>query len=469
MFNKNNSVENILILGLGGIGSYLAKRLLHEGYAITVIEPDGELLRYADGSMDARLIQGSAMNIDCWRDASAEEMDYLIAVTNNDAVNMLAAMVADRFGISQKIVRVRSQDFAHSSSILKPEDLKIDLPIHPEELVSQEIVRLIKRTAGDEIIDIALGQMQVMATRIGPSSPFANKSLIDISKLYSEFPFRVVAIARGITTIIPSGEHEIHPQDQVLMMADKDDLPKLMELTRVKQHKRYRVMILGGGLVGCRVAELLGKTVKVTLLEKDAKRAEELSFLLKDTQVLHGDGSDKEVLEEAGLLDMDTFIAATGENETNIMSCILAKHLMDDHDMKVSNQIAQRKTICLVSKEEYLVLASTSGSDIVLNKKMLAGNEILTFIRGSEMLSISHMHGFDAEVVDLIAAPKSPITRKPLSGMTKALAGHIIIGSVFRDGNWKTAVGNTHIQKGDRAIVICNSLYLKDVRRLFSS
>ena len=467
IFKKKATIENILILGLGGIGSYLAKRLLHEGYAITVIEPDSDLVRYADGAMDARLIQGNAMSMSCWQDAHAKNIDYLIAVTDNDAINMLSAMVADRFDIPTKIARVRSQDFGHNNSLLKGEDLKVDLFIHPEELAAQEIVRMIKRTAGDEIIDIALGQMQVMATRITQTSPFAFKNLIDISKTYSEFPFRVVAIARGINTVIPSGEHEILPQDQVLIMADKKHLPKLMELTGVKQQRRHRVMILGGGLVGSRIAELLGKTFRVTLLEKNGKRAEELSSMLRDTEVLHGDGSDKEVLEEAGLKDIDTFIAATGENETNIMSCILSRHLMAAHDGE--NQGMQRKTICLVTKEEYLVLASTSGLDIVLNKKILAGNEILTFIRGSELLSISHMHGFDAEVVDLIAAPNSPITRKPLANQTKALAGHIIIGSVFRDGQWKTAVGDTHIHNGDRAIVICNSLYLKDVRKLFSA
>ncbi len=240
-----------------------------------------------------------------------------------------------------------------------------------------------------------------------------------------------------------------------------------MELTGVKQQRRHRVMILGGGLVGARLAELLGKAFKVTLLEKDARRAEELSSSLKDTVVLHGDGSDKEVLEEAGLKDIDTFIASTGDNEANIMSCILAKHLMAAHDIEM--QGVGRKTICLVTKEEYLVLASTSGLDIVMNKKLLAGNEILTFIRGSELLSISHMHGFDAEVIDIIAAPNAPITKKILAKQTKALAGHIIIGSVFRDGEWKTAVGDTHIHGGDRAIVICNSLYLKEVRRLFSA
>ena len=466
MFGKKDTPsEKILILGLGVIGLYLLKRLVHEGYEVTVIEPDSELISYADENFDARLITGSGMAVGCWQEAGAGAMDFLIAVTDNDAVNMVSAMIADRFHIEHKIARVRSLDFGHQDSVIKGEDLKIDLFIHPEELAAQEIVRLIKRTAGDEIIDIALGQMQVMATRIDEESPLAHKNLIDISRDYNAFNFRVVAIARGMTSIIPGGRDEILPHDQVLIMASTEDLPKVMELTKVKQERRQRVMILGGGLVGGRIAKIIGKTVKVKLLEKDEKRAGELAADLVDTEVLHGDGSDRDILEAAGLRDMDTFIAATGKDETNIMSCILVKHLAESRNGDKAKKII--KTISLVNKEEYVVLASTSGSDIALNKKILAANEILTYIRRSEMLSMSHMHGFDAEVVDLIAAPKSPITRKPLAKMDSALAGRIIIGSVFHGGKWETAIGSTHIQAGQRTIVICKSTVLKEVRKLF--
>ncbi|MCI5221959.1 MAG: Trk system potassium transporter TrkA [Candidatus Electrothrix sp. AR4] len=474
MFNKLkklkkniNDSKNILILGLGGIGYHLAHRLLDEDYSVTAIESDADLVRYADDNLDARIIHGGALEIKCWQEAHSDQMDYLIAVTDNDAVNMMTSMIADKFGIKCKIARVRSLDFGHDEAMLQGEDLKIDLFIHPEELAAQEIVRLLKRTSGDEILDIALGQMQVLAARIHDDSPLAHKNLIEISKTHNEFPFRVVAISRGITTIIPGGHHEILPHDQILIMANKDDLPHLMELTGIRQQRRTRIMILGGGLVGSRLAELLGKDVQVRLIEKNEQRATDLSSILPYTEILHGDGSDKDTLEEAGLPDMDTFIATAGQNETNIMSCLLAKQLMDKETDETQRNL--KKTICMVNKKDYMVLASTSGSDIVLNKKILAGNEILTYISRNELLSVMHMHGFDAEVVDLIASPGSPVTRKPLARLDDSLAGHIIIGSVFRDGSWNTAVGSTHIQEGNRAIVICNSDYLKEVRKLFSA
>jgi trk system potassium uptake protein TrkA len=462
---KKSSAEKILILGLGGVGTYLAKRLVHEGYALTAIEPDSRLIRNLDGQLDARLIQGSAMSINCWREAGAENIDVLIAVTDNDAVNMLAAMIADRFGIALKVARVRSMDFDQPDAILNTEDLKIDLIIHPEELAAQEIVRLVKRTAGNEIIDIGDGQTQVIATRINNASPLAHQNLKTLSKTHNTFPFRVVAIARGITTILPGGDHEILPNDQVVIMASKDDLPKVMALTGIDQQRRHRVMVLGGGLVGCRVAELMGKDVHVKIIEKDENRAAELCNQLNNVEILHGDGSDAEALDLAGLTDMDTFITATGENETNIMSCMLAKHLMTTANGSTGGK--ERKTISMVNKEEYLVLAATSGSDIALNKKVLAANEILKFIRRGELLSVAHLHGFDAEVVEILAAPNSPITRIPLSKLDPSFHGKILIGSVYRDEQWQIAVGNTRILPEERAIVVCKSMHLKDVHHLF--
>ena len=463
--NKPAESTNILILGLGGVGYYLAKRLAHEGYAITVIESDRGMIRHADGALDARLMQGNAMSIECWREAGAGKMDYLIAVTNNDAVNMMACLIGDRFGIPRKIARVRSTEWGVDNSILNARDLKIDLIIHPEELAAQEIFRLIKLRAGNDIIDVAEGQIQVMATRIHEKSPLAYRTLKDIAKEYRDFPFRVVAVARGITTLIPGGDHELLPQDQAFLMASNENLPRLMGITGVEQQKRHRVMILGGGLVGRRIAELLGKTVEVRLVEKDEGFAQELSFELTNTEVLHGDGSESDVLVSAGLLEMDTFITATGENETNIMSCVLAKHLMNSPNGKPNGR--QGKCIALVNKEDYLVLAATMGSDIALNKKILAGNEILKFIRRGELLSVAHLHGFDAEVVEIVASPNSPITRKPLSKMDSSYYGKIMIGSIHRDGVWQVAVGDTHIQSDERVIVVCMSQHLKDVQKLF--
>jgi trk system potassium uptake protein len=224
-------------------------------------------------------------------------------------------------------------------------------------------------------------------------------------------------------------------------------------------------MIMGGSIVGRRLAELLGKSVKVTLIEKDERLAEDLSFALPNTEVLHGDGSESDVLTSAGLLEMDTFITATSQNETNIMTCVLAKHLMDSQNGDTGRN--KGKCISLVNKEEYLVLAGTMGSDIALNMHILAGNEILKFIRRGELLSVAHLHALDADVVEIVAAPGSPITRKPLSELSPVYYGKVMIGAIHRDGSWRVAVGDTQIVENERVIAVCLSPHLKEVQKLF--
>ena len=458
--------ENTLILGLGGVGYYLAKRLSHEGHSITAIESDRDRIQQADGELDARLVGGDVMSFAVWEEAGAREMDYLIAVTDNDAVNILATRIAHRCGIKRKIARVRSMEIWEEGALLSPRDLRIDLVIRPEELAAQEILRLLKMRAGNVVIDVADGQMQVMACPIAQASPLAHMKIKDIAQRYDDFFFRVVVIARGMKTLIPGGDHEVLPGDHAFILAHARHLPNLMAIAGVQQEKRHKVMIIGGGGIGHRLAQLLEATQPTRIVEKHERRAEELSQLLPKTRCLHGDGSDGGTLIQAGLMDMDTVITATGDNETNIMTSVLAKHLTTDRPGKVPRGPA--KTIALVKREEYLVLASSMGSDVVLNKKVLAGDQILSYVRRGKLLSVAHLHGCDAEAVEIVADDKSPIVGKPLY-QVGGTAGKMLVGGVCRDGTWEIAVGSTVIEAGDKAIGICASQHLRDLRKLFGA
>ena len=455
--------ENILLVGLGGVGYYLAKRLALDEHAITVIESDPDLVRRADGEVDARFIRGDAMCFSCWANADLDKMDYLIAVTDNDAVNIMSCLIADRCGIPCKIARVRSLELWDDHPILSQEDLKIDMVIRPEELTAQEISRLLKMRAGNVVIDIGDGNMQVMATRITSSSVLAHTRIMDISKRYNEFYFRIVSIARGIETIIPSGDDVLLPQDLVFVLAHSGDLPRLMDLVEVSQEKRHHVLIVGGGMIGARVAELLERDFPVRLLERNERWAEQLSYDLQRTEILHGDGADSETMLQAGLLDMDTIITATGDNETNIMTAVLAKHLIRSQPGELHGK--EGKTIALVKREEYLALAASMGSDIVLNKKVLAADQILKYIRRGKLLSVAHLHGIDAEVVELVAEKGAPITKKPLFKL-EGMKDKIIIGGVWRDDEWEIAVGSTQVEPGDTVVGICRSRHLRDLQKL---
>ena len=460
-----NRFENILILGLGGMGYHLARRLSREGHQVTVMEPDFHLVQRAEGELDVRLICGDAMKFSCWALAGAKEMDCVIAVTNSDAINVLAAQIADQFGIPQKITRLRSFELWDPDAPLTAETFKIDLVIRPEELAAQEIFRLLKSQAGNMLVDVDEGRLQVAASHITRRSPFANVYIRDISQRFPKTDFQIVCVARDIETLIPGGDFELLPDDHVFILASREVMPRLLELAGVTEAKRHDVLIVGGGRIGTRVAQLLESLYPVRLIERDERRAEHLSHFLRKTECLHGDGCDRDTLLQAGLLGMDTVITATGDNETNIMTGVLAKHLIktraDDRHAEIG------KTIAVVSREDHLVLASAMGTDIAVNKKILAANEVLRYIRRGHVLSVAHLHGCEAEAVELLADPDAPITRKPLHRMN--LQGRIMIGAVFRDGQWTIARGSTQIEAGDRVVCVCGVAHLRELQSLFLS
>ncbi len=453
--------ENILLLGLGGVGRYLARRLSFDGHSVTVIETDLDLIQAAESELDARLVRGDALDFNCWEAVRARDMDYLIAVTDDDAVNILAARIADTYGIPQKIARVRSMRIWEEDAPISAADLKIDLVIRPAELAAQEIARLLMMRSGNVVLDIGDGSLQVVATHISSGGLLANKRVQDIAEDKS-LQLRVVCVARGIETLIPNGAFVIRPDDHVYLMTTRADIPRIMRLAGIKDSVRQRLLIVGGGNIGIRTAELLEEKYPVRLLERDEMRAEELSYKLKRTQCLNGDGSNGETLLNAGLLRMDTIITATGDNETNIMSAVLAKHIIATRS---AGGQASKSIVC-VNREEYVTLATAMGADIAVSAKVLAGNRILRYIRRGHVLSVAHLHGCDAEVVELLADSGSPITKAKLADLG-LLQGQLMIGAVFRDDRWWVATGETRIAPGERVVCICTSPHLRDLQRLF--
>ncbi len=460
------SNQRILILGLGGVGRYLATQLADEGHAITVIESSAKAIRRADGNLDVRLVQGDAMSNSCWIEAAAAGMDYLIAVTDDDAVNVLAAMIADRFGVRRKIARVRSRGLWSDGAVLTPDDLRIDLVIQPEELAAQEVAKLLTMRWGNSVIDLAEGAVQVVGARITQDSVLADLQVKDVSRSLEDLPFRLVAIGREGLTLIPGGDERILGGDYAYFLVREEDLPSLMLIAGLGAKSAERVMIIGGGEVGARVAELLKGSFRLKLVEKDENRAEQLSQQLKGVEILVGDGADVSTLRTAGLLRMDAVITATGDNEVNIMTGVLAKQM-------IRNQTGDRhgtsaRAVALVQREQYLTLASAIGVDIVLNKKVIAGDTILSYILKGEMLSASRLHGVDAEVVELVAGRQAPITRHSLAELPKRreLEGRAVIGCVFQGGRWQTASGSTQVRVGDRVVAVCRPDALPDLERL---
>jgi len=455
--------ENILLLGLGGLGFYLTKRLSQEGHQVTVIEKDPVLIERGQRELDARLVQGDATDFRCWQKASATDNDYVICVTNDDAVNLVAAMLAKQFNIEYKIVRNSTIDLWSGDAVLHQEHLGIDQLIRPEELAAQEVVRLCKMRAGNVIVDVGDGQLQVIAIHVQRQSAFAHILVSDLAKKYDRFPFQIVCVTRDIETIVPYGSFKLEPGDHLFVLINKENVKYLLEYIDYDDRHKRNVLIVGGGLVGSRVAELLQEEYNVRLIENHEDKAENLSFKLRNTTVLLGDGADKETLMTAGLLKMDTIVASTTDNDTNILVTVLAKHLIKTHRPEFADH---ERTIALIKREEYAMLAAALGTDFAVNDKTLAANEVMRYLRRGHVLSVQHLHGCDAEVVELLADEGSQITKQKLSDF-RGFDGDFLIGAIRRGEQWVIASGNMQIHAGERVISVCADNSLGDLQRLF--
>ena len=444
----------IIIVGAGEVGFHLAKILSQERHDISVIDKNSASVEKVNDSLDVMVIEGSGSELKTLQRAEAADADMLIAVTTVDEVNFTACMLAGKMGAKKKIIRVNDPNFLADPEGPSPQDFGIDLVIYPEGLAAQEIVRLIRRSAATEVLEFADGRIQLIGIRLDQDSGLINKKLKDIVATYKDLPFRAVAIFRGIRTIIPSGDEVFKKGDQVFVISKTEMVQEMLRLAGKESQRLEKIMILGGSGIGRRVAEQLEDEISIKLLESSKETSAELADVLKKTMVIQGEGKDLDLLATEGIIDMDAYIAVTKDEEDNIISCLMAKHL------------GVKKTIAHVEKLDYLPLANTIGIDALVNKKLSAANAILKFIRKGEIVSVATLHGVDAEVIEMIAQKGSTVTKKPLRSVD--FPDGAIIGCVIHNGSVEIPVGTTQIQPQDRVVVFTLPKAIREVEKFFS-
>ena len=446
----------IVIIGAGEIGYDLASVLSKEQHDVIVLDRDKECLDKVSENLDVLTHEGNATSAKDLVDTGVKDADILIAVTSIDEVNMIASMMSKRLGAQMVIARVRSDELSRPNAPLKPSDLGIDVMIHPEQSAAHEIVRLVKRASASDLINLADGKMQMIGLRIGKNSPLVGKSLSDYAEEYSDLTFRVVAISRKGLTIIPSGSVNIQALDQIFILAKTETIPSIVKTTGKPDVEIERVMIAGGTPIGAMIARILcqeDKNWNIKLIEPDYDTAVELAQELKDVLVLNGNPTDPDLLAAEGITDTDAFISVTDDEESNIISCLMAKHL------------EVKKTVALVSKSDYIPLSQTIGLDAAINKKSAASNEIHRHVRGGRVISVTALQGTKAEVIELQAAPKSKITKKPIHKI-KFPEG-CVVGGILSNGSTNIATGKSQIQPNDRVIIFCLPKAIDKVTSLF--
>ena len=452
----------IIIEGAGQVGSHLAKMLSHASNEITVIDEDAERIRKLTSSADVSTVQGPPSSIELLREAGCARADLFIAVNpfQSQSVNVVSALLAKKIGAKRVIARIDDESYLSPENKLLFKDMGIDMLFYPEKSASDEIVEMLQHSASSESMDFARGKLQLAVFKLDDDSPLLEMSVAEFAKTVKtaepEADFRIVAISRGGVTIIPRYDTPFKYMDYLYVIARLEGVPALMKYLGKDKIEVRRVLILGGSEIGEMVAGRLAaqKLEDIKIIDIDPARCRQLSEDLPDlVSVACGDVRNSDFLLEEDIKGFQAVLATTGNDEVNILSCVVAKK------MGVPRVIAQ------VENLEYLRLAEEMGVDSVINKKLITAARIFKFTLSDKLRSVRYMSGTDAEVLEYTAAPDSRITKGTLKEID--FPANAIIGGIIRGGESFIAVGHTRIEAYDRVAVFALPDAVKDVDKMF--
>jgi len=429
----------IIIAGAGEVGTHLAKMLSNENHEILLIDSEEDRLKPIDSSLDVLTYHGSATSVHLLQNALKKKTDLFIAVTHSENTNITSAILAKRLGALKTIARIDNLEYLEHSNEEFFMSLGIDSLIYPELIAAREVLGLLHETGTTEFMEFSGGKLAMYVQKLDEKAPIINLTLEDIAIKFKTDKYRAVAIKRNNTTIIPRGEERFQLGDLVFVISTHGGIDEMMKTSGKENFEAKSIMIVGGSRIGKHVGLYMQKTCEVKLIDSDINRCESLAEILDNTLIINGDCRDIDLLTREGITKMDCFISVTGNSETNILSCLLAK------------KMGVKKTIAEVENMEYINLAENIGIDTIINKKISAASRIFRHTTNPNVTQVKYLTGADAEVIEFNVPVNAKITKGTLRSMD--FPDDAIVGGGTREGVPFIATGDTIIKAGDKVVV----------------
>lgn len=384
----------ILIVGAGRVGVSVAENLVSERNDITVVDSNTDQLAPLQEHFDLRVVHGDACQVSVLRKAGAEDADLLIACASLDAVNLVVCKLARQvFNVPRRIARVRSAELPEMAEVMGEGGFCVDAVISPERSVTGYLNKLIEFPEALQMVEFANGRLSVMALGVGEGSPLVARRTDELDSVFPGINARVIDVVRRGRSLLPRPELRVAVGDEALVIVDTQHARRAVRQVRSAEKSVRRVMIAGGGNIGFRVArELAAEGYNIRLIERDPKRCEYLAESLpNNVLVLHGSGTDEDLLEGESIEEMDTWLALTSDDEDNIMSSLLAKRL------------GARKVIALINRQAYGELMQGSHIDVAISPAQATMSELLRHVRRGDIVAVHRLRQGMAEALEVIA------------------------------------------------------------------
>jgi trk system potassium uptake protein TrkA len=450
----------VVICGAGQVGSNIARYLATENNHVTMIDQSPDLIQRLSDRLDVQALVGHASSPATLEQAGAADADMIIAVTQSDEVNMVACQVAHSlFSVPTKIARVRNQSYLNPiwADLFSRENLPIDVIISPEIEVARAIARRMEVPGAFDMFPLARGRVRVIGVICNEDCPIINTPLRQLTSLFPELSIEILAIIRGDRPMIPDSDDRMLAGDEVYFVTDTRHLSRAMAAFGHEEPAARRMIIVGGGNIGFCLAEEIEahhSGVTARIIEQKKERAEAVAQRLNRTTVLHGDGLDPELLEEANVQMAETLVAVTNDDEVNILCSLLAK------------RYGCERAVTLLNKTAYQPLVGSLGIDAVVNPRAITASTVLQHVRRGRIRSVHSLKDGFAEVIEAEALETSALLHTPIKDVR--LPPHVIIGALVRGDEVIIGRPNTVIKPHDRVILLAAAQSVKKVEKLFA-
>lgn len=458
LFSSHPKVENlkIIIVGAGEVGFHIAQRLAEEHKEVVVIDKSQEALRKVQENLDVQTIQGSGSSPSTLKNAGIETANIFLAVTDSDEINITATLFA--YALAPHIVnlaRIRNEEYASYPDLIEKGPLNISMLVNPEEEVVRTIERLLMLPGSVEYGEFDGGRIRLVGIRV-EDGPLIDQQLYHFRDIVNNDGIMIAAISRHKKLIIPSGADTIKKDDIVYFIYKSKNQKVLLRVLN-KSHGIINVAcIVGGGNIGVRLAKTFEqKDINVKLIDSNEVRCKKLADRLSSTLVLHGDGTDKSLLEEEHIDQADAFIAVTGNEEVNILACLLAKSL------------GVKEVVSRVNKPAYLPLIEAAGINHSVSPRLSAVNSILHYIRQGGVLSSLTVGGEAAELIEVLVPETSNLLKKPISSLNFPHGALLL--TILRGNKSFIPSGQTIIEPKDRIVIICLREIMNHVEQILTT
>ncbi|WP_372949840.1 Trk system potassium transporter TrkA [Mariniphaga sp.] len=441
----------VVIAGAGEVGTHLARMLSNENHDIVLLDDSPEKLSKISGDVDLLTITGSAHSFQDLKQTGLAKADLFIAVTPFEERNVLACAMASYLGVGRTIARINNSEYLKPNYRAKLNNMGIHELIYPESLAAKEIVASVKQTGTRQLIEFSQGKLMLLGIKVRENAPILNKSFEELAKENEHL--LVVAINRDNQTIIPKGSDFIMDGDIVFFVSTRNEQPRVFELTAKKTFEVKNVMFLGGSRIAQKAIEKMGDQYRIKVIEEDIEKCQQVAEKYSNALVINGDCRNLKLLKDEGLEKMDAVVATTGNSETNILGCHLAK------------TVGVRRTVAEVENLAFMGLAENMNIGSIVNKKLIAASYIYRFTLNAAISKVKCLTASDAEVFEFIAKADAKITQKPIKDLD--FPDEAKIGGIIRGDDGYIAHGDTQIQEGDKVVVFTLPSGIRKLEKFF--